>query len=69
MKLKQGRNLEAGADAEAVEGAADWLTFSGLLNLLSNRIWAHLLRDGTTHNGLGPPLQSVIKNMPYSWSS
>jgi hypothetical protein len=25
QELIQGRNLEAGADAEAMEGAADWL--------------------------------------------
>jgi hypothetical protein len=29
---------EAGADAEAMECAADWLAFPGLLNLLSYRI-------------------------------
>ena len=25
QELKQGRDLEAGADAEVMEGAADWL--------------------------------------------
>jgi hypothetical protein len=29
-----GRNLEAGADAEAMEGAADWLVAHSLINLL-----------------------------------
>jgi hypothetical protein len=33
--LKQGRNLEAGADAEAMEGAAYWLPLHGLFSLLS----------------------------------
>jgi hypothetical protein len=33
----QGRNLEAGADAEAMEGAAYWLAPHGLLSLLSYR--------------------------------
>jgi hypothetical protein len=40
-----GRNLEAGADAEAMEGAAYWLASPGLLSLP---------RDGATHNGLLP---------------
>jgi hypothetical protein len=35
QELKQGRKLEAGADAEAMEGAAYWLATCGLLNLLS----------------------------------
>ena len=48
--LKEGRNLEAGADAEAMEGAADWLAPHGLLSLLSYRT-----RDSTTHNGLSSP--------------
>ena len=35
QKLKQGRNLEAGADAEVMEDAAYWLAPHGLLSLLS----------------------------------
>jgi hypothetical protein len=35
QELKQGRNLEAGMDAEAMEGAAYWLAPHGLLSLLS----------------------------------
>jgi len=31
----QGRNLEAGADVEAMEGAAYWFVQQSLLNLLS----------------------------------
>jgi hypothetical protein len=38
QELKQGRNLEAGTDAGAMEGAAYWLTSHGLLSLLSYRI-------------------------------
>ena len=37
---------EPGADAEAMEGAAQ---------LLSYRAQDQQPRDGTTHNGLGPP--------------
>ena len=36
QELTQGRNLEAGADAEAMEGAAYWLAPHDLLSLLSN---------------------------------
>jgi hypothetical protein len=37
QELTQGRNLEAGADAEAMENAAYWLASPGLLSLLSYR--------------------------------
>ena len=37
QKLTQGENPEAGADAEAMEGAAYWLSLHGLLSLLSYR--------------------------------
>jgi hypothetical protein len=42
-KLKLGRNLEAGADAEAMGNAAYWVASPGLLSLLSYRIqgWYH----------------------------
>jgi hypothetical protein len=62
----QGRNLEAGADAEAMEGAAYWLAPPGLLCLLSYRIQDHQPRDGPTHNGLDSPHQSLIKKIHYS---
>ena len=55
QELKQGRNLEAGADAEAVEGAAYWLASHGLLSLLSYRTQGHQPRVETTQNGLGLP--------------
>jgi hypothetical protein len=32
-----------------------WLASPGLLSLLSYRTQDHQPRDGTTHNGLGPP--------------
>jgi hypothetical protein len=35
QEFKQGRNLEAGADAEGLEDAAYWLVPHGLLGLLS----------------------------------
>jgi hypothetical protein len=37
QELKQSWNLEAGPDAEAMEGAAYWLAFPGLLILHSYR--------------------------------
>ena len=46
-------------------GAAYWLAPCGLLSLLSYRTQDHKPRDGTTHNELGPPYQSLIKKMPY----
>jgi len=46
---------EARADAEAMEGDAYWLAAPALLGLLSYRTQNHQPRDGTTHNGLGPP--------------
>jgi hypothetical protein len=53
VELRQSRNLEAGADAEAMEDAAYWLAPHGLLSLLSYRTQDHQPRNTTTHNGLG----------------
>jgi hypothetical protein len=64
QELKQGRNPEAGADAEAMEGAAYWLTQHNMLSLFSYRTQYHQPRDGATYNGLGPSHQSLIKKMP-----
>ena len=50
-ELTQGRNLEAGAGAEALEGAADWHALFGLLCLLSYRTQDHLPRGA-------PPIDS-----------
>jgi hypothetical protein len=62
-ELKQGRNLEAGADAEAMEGAADWFALHSFHSLLSCRIQDFHPRVGPTHVELGPSHQSVIKKM------
>jgi hypothetical protein len=59
QELKQGRNLEAGADAESLEGAAYWLVLYKLFSLLSYRTEDHQPRDGNTHK-LGP--LSIITN-------
>ena len=50
-----GRNVDAGADAETMEGTAYLLASCGTFNLLSYRTQDHQPRDGTTHNRLGPP--------------
>jgi len=52
--LKQGRNLEAGAGAEATEGAAYWLAPHGLPCLISYRTQDHQLRDSTICKGMDP---------------
>lgn len=64
QKLKQGRKLEEGADAEAMEGAACWLAPHGLLSLLSFNNQDHQPRDDTTHTKLGPSI-ARIKKVPY----
>ena len=51
-----GRNSEARADAEAMEGAAYCLTLYGSLKLRSYGTQDHQPRGGTTHSGRGPPL-------------
>ena len=67
--LKQGRNLEAGTDAEDVEECCLLLllfSLHGLLSLISYRTQDHLPRDGTTYGGLGPSsLITNLKKMPY----
>jgi hypothetical protein len=60
QELKQGRNLEAGTDAEAMEGwcslaCSPWIA---QLAFLKNP------GIGPSHNGLGPP-PSITKKMPY----
>lgn len=45
-------------------GAAYWLAPDGLLRLFSFRTQDHQPGDGTMHNGLGPPQQSLIKKRP-----
>jgi hypothetical protein len=46
-------------------GAAYWLLRHGLLNLLSSKTQDYQPRNGTTHKGLGPPQQSLIKKTPH----
>lgn len=46
----RARRLEGGADAEAMQGYANWLTHPRLLSLVLH---------STTHNGLGPPLSTT----------
>jgi hypothetical protein len=49
---KQGRKLEAGADAEATENADFWLASLSLLTLLLCRPQDHQPKDDTTNNGV-----------------
>jgi hypothetical protein len=63
---KQGRNLEAGADAEGMGG----LLLTGLLSMAC--LVCFLLEPRTTSPGVAPPTvswtiphQSLIKKMPY----
>jgi hypothetical protein len=65
QELKQGRNLEHELMQRPWRGAAYWLAPYGLLNLLSYRNLDHQPREGTTHNELGPPCQSLIKKVTY----
>jgi hypothetical protein len=55
QELKQSSDLEAGPDAEAMEGAAYWLAPHGLLSLLSYRTQGHQYEEGPVHNGLIRP--------------
>ena len=49
QELKEGRTLEAGADAEATEECCLLACFPWLAQPQN-----HQAREGTTHNGLGP---------------
>jgi hypothetical protein len=55
MTGTEGRNLEAGTDAEAMEDTAYWLVPNGLLTILLLFTQNQLPRDGPAHNGLGTP--------------
>jgi len=52
---KSRQELKLGRSPNAMGDAAYCLTAFGLLGLLSYSIQDHQPRDGTTHNGLGPP--------------
>lgn len=45
-------------------GSAYWIAPRGLFSLLPYTTQDYQPKDGTTHNGSGPPHQSVIKKMP-----
>ena len=63
LELTQGRNLEVGADAEAMEGCCLLDCFI----LLSYRTQDHKPRDYSTHSGLPLPLlRLLIEKTPYS---
>ncbi|EGV99603.1 hypothetical protein I79_006008 [Cricetulus griseus] len=65
IKGSQGRNLEAGADAEAVEDAAYRIPPHSFLSLISYSIQDHQPRDGTTHNGQSPSKLIInLENAP-----
>ena len=64
-RTKEGRNPEAGADAEAWSGAAYWIAPHCLLSLIYNRAWDHQPRDGSTHNGLGSTSSTARHNLLY----
>lgn len=49
--LKQRKYLEAGADAEVMEGDVYWLPPHGIFSLLSYRPKNYQSRGGSTHNG------------------
>lgn len=55
QQLKQGRNEEAGADAEAVEEYCLLTCSSQWLSLLSYSTQDRQLRGRTTYSGVGPP--------------
>jgi hypothetical protein len=56
QQLEQGKNLEAGADAETMEGCCLLASFSWLAqpDFLENS-GPPLPRDDTIHSGLDPP--------------
>jgi hypothetical protein len=55
QKLKQGRNLEAGADAEAMEGYCLLACFWWFAQPASYSTHDYQPRNGTTYNGLSLP--------------
>ena len=65
QEFKQARGLEAGADTGAMKEYCLLLAHHGLLRLLSYRPQDRQPREGTTHNVLGPPPQSLTEKMFY----
>jgi hypothetical protein len=64
QELKQGRNMEAGADAEAMEECSFWPGPCGFPSLLSYRNQDDQPRGITTNNGLTLHHQSLINKTP-----
>jgi hypothetical protein len=62
---KQGRNLETGAGAEAMQGAASWLVPHGSLRLLPYRTQNHKPRLSSPTMLLALSHQSLIKKISY----
>lgn len=53
---QRGQEPKPGADAESMEGSCLLACFPWLIRPTSYRTQNHLLRNGTAHHGLGPPL-------------
>lgn len=61
-------NLEAGTEVRPLRNSIYWLSFHGLLDLLSYTTEAQLPRDGTTSSGQDPPTVSINQNIPHRYS-
>lgn len=57
----QGRNLDAGTEAKAMEDMFYWLTLRVTFSLLSHSTQDHMLRCGTAYSGLGAPTSIIIQ--------
>jgi hypothetical protein len=65
QEVKQGMNLEAGADAEAMEWCCFWLGPHGLLTLPSHRTHKCQTRNASPTMGCVIPDPSVINKTTY----
>lgn len=63
LELKPG-NWNQEVKPKPCRSATYCLPFHGLFNLLSHIIWDDLPTRYTSHNGMGPAKQSIIKKMP-----
>jgi hypothetical protein len=55
QELKQGRSMEAEADAESTEGCCSMVCFLWLSQPAFLQNWGLPAQDGPSHNGLDPP--------------
>ena len=55
----QGKNLEAGTEAENIRKCYSLTCHHGLLSLLSYTTQDHLSRGATNHSGLDPPASTI----------